>query len=70
MRHTHVNVSCRVYHTQVEIVLLGDVFQVKRVERNAVSANAGTGIKRLKAEGLGFGGFNYFPDINMHLPGE
>ena len=40
--------------------------QVKRVDGNAVPAQAGAGVERLEAEGLGAGGGDHLPDVDAH----
>jgi len=54
-------------HAEFEVVFLGDVLQVKWVEGDAVSTDAGTGIEGLEAERFGLGGFDDLPDVDVHL---
>ncbi len=44
--------------------LFGFPGEIERVDRDAVPAEAGSGVERLKPERLGGGGVNDFPDVN------
>jgi len=46
-----------------EVPLLRLPRKIKRIDGNAVSAKARTGIKRMEAERLGRSGVNHFPDV-------
>src|SRR5207249_3005939 len=39
----------------------------KRIDGDAVPAEAGAGVEGLEAEGFGFGGFDDFPDVDAHV---
>ncbi len=41
--------------------------EIERVDRDAVSTQAGSGVKRHEAERLGLGRVNDFPDIYPHF---
>src|SRR5436190_1509112 len=53
-----------------EIVLLGLPRKVKRIDRYAMAAQAGAGIKRRIAEGLRARRFDDLPDIDVHAISE
>ena len=42
--------------------------QVQRIDRDAVAADAGTGIERHEPEGLGGGGIDHFPRVHAQAP--
>ncbi len=53
-------------HRGVETVLTGFPAEVVGVEGDAVAAQTGTGIEGGEAEGFGLGGFDDFPEVDVH----
>ena len=53
-----------------EIVFARFPGKIVRIDRDAVAAEAGAGIKGHEAEGLGGGGVDDFPDIDIHAQAE
>ncbi len=64
--HRSVDFTSQFDEARGEIVFAGLPGKVERINRNAVSAEAGARIERHKPKGLGGGGVNHFPDVNVH----
>ena len=65
----HLTVDLRRQFNQPRLVagLLRFPGEIDGVDRNAVTAQPGAGIKRHEAEGLAGGSLDDFPDINAHV---
>ena len=48
-------------------MLFGFPAEVKRVDGDAVAAEAGAGVEGHKTKGLGFGGFDDFPNVDAQF---
>ncbi len=53
-----------------EVEFTGLPGEVEGVDRDAMAAEAGSGIEGLKAEGFGFGGVDDFVDVDAHAHAE
>ena len=49
-----------------QALFAGKPREIKGIDRDAVSAQSGTGIKRLEAERLGLGRVDHLPDVDSH----
>src|SRR5580700_10266729 len=70
VRHGGVDFAREFDETRGEIVLARFPGKIERVHRNAVAAEAGAGIERHEAEGLGGSGVDHFPDVDTHAKAE
>src|SRR5215469_12286782 len=66
VRHVRVNFAGEFDEARAEIPLFGLPRKVERIDRDAVSAEAWSGIERMEAERLGGCSFDDFPDIDAH----
>ena len=66
IRHIGVDFAGELDKTSAKIPFLSLPRKVKRIHGNAMSAQPGAGIKRMKAKWLGGSGVDYFPDIDAH----
>src|SRR5258705_260407 len=64
--HVHVDLTGEGDEASVKIVLLGLPRQIKRINRDAVTAKARPGIEGLESEWLGRGGSDDFPNVETH----
>src|SRR5580698_11547240 len=70
VRHGGVDLPSQFDEASAEVVLLGLPGQVKRINRNAVSTQAGSGVEGMKAERLGRSRCDDFPNIQIHAQAE
>ena len=64
--HSTIDLTCKLDESCVEIELACFPGQVVGIKGNAVTANARARIKRHEAEGFGFRGIDYLPDVDPH----
>ena len=70
VRHGGIDLAGQLDEFCLEVHLSGFPGKIKRIHRDAVPSQAGTGIKRLKSKRFGGGGFNHFPDVDAHSQAE
>ena len=68
--HRDVDFASQFDETRAEIPFLGLPRQVKGIDRDAVSAQAGSGIEGLETERLGGCCVYHFPDIQAHAQAQ
>ena len=66
VRHLAVDVSGQLDKTRLDAGLLGFPGEIKRIDRNAVAAQARARIERHESERLGGRGVDHFPDVDAH----
>src|SRR5260370_37596212 len=66
MRHGRIDFTREFNETRGEIVFLGFPGEVKRIDRNAVSAEARAGVEGRIAKRLAAGRIDHFPYIDVH----
>ncbi len=70
VRHRGVDLAGELDEARVEVPLLRFPRKIERVHRDAVPAEAGSGIERLESEGLGLRCLDHFPDVDAHAQRE
>ncbi len=68
--HPAVDLAGEFDEAGVDAVFAGLPGEVEGVDRDAVAAEAGSGVERGEAEGLGGGGADDLPDIDVHRVGD
>ena len=68
--HVGIDFAGQLDEAGAEVELAGLPGEIKRVDGDAVAAEAGAGIEGLEAEGLGFGGVDDFVDVDAHAHAE
>src|SRR5579864_959464 len=66
VRHVQVDFARQFNEASVEVVLLSFPGKIERVDRNAVTAESRSGIKRMETERLRRRRRDYLPDIDAH----
>src|ERR1035437_4559946 len=65
-RHRAVDFAGQLDEAGVYAELAGFPCQIERIDRDAMAAEAGSGVERSEPEGFGGGGADHFPDIYVH----
>ena len=65
--HGYIDFTCQFYEPRIDSVLTGLPSQVKGVDRKAVPPKPRAGVKGHVTEGLGFSGFDDFPNIDAQF---
>ena len=68
--HLHVDLPGELDELGGEVELAGAPREVERVHGQAVAAHARSGLEAHEAEGLGRGGVDHLPDVDLHAVGE
>jgi hypothetical protein len=66
IRHVDVDLARQFNEARAKVPFFRFPGKIKRIDRNAVPAQPGTGIKGLKPKRLGGSRVNHFPDIESH----
>src|SRR5581483_1647844 len=70
IRHGHVDFAGELDEAGAEVKLLGLPGEVERINWDAVSAQARSGVEGVKTERLGGCGLDDFPDVQPHAQAE
>src|SRR5487761_2640199 len=70
VRHAHVHLAGQFNELCAEVISLCLPREIERVNGDAMTAESGAGIERMKSEGLGFGGVDHLPNIDAHAHAE
>src|ERR1019366_3958040 len=70
VRHVVVDLSGKLDEAGAEIKLFGLPREIEGVNGNAMPAQAGAGVKGMKAERLGGSGRDHLPDVDVHAQAQ
>src|SRR5271165_2831257 len=70
VRHGGIDLARQFDEARMEVELLRLPREIKGIDWNAVPAEPGSRIERVKAKGFGLGRFDHFPDIDAHAQAE
>src|SRR5581483_7879474 len=70
VRHVHVDFAGQLDEARLEVVFTGLPGQVERIDGDAVAAQAGPGIERHEAVGLGRRQLDDLPDVDVHATSQ
>src|SRR5271157_176767 len=70
VRHGGIDLARQFDEARMEVELLRLPREIKGIDWNAVPAEPGSRIERVKAKGFGLGRFDHFPDIYAHAQAE